>query len=103
MENNKLMEDLAALEEYKGPPKVSCKDLTAAEGYPITSLKRMDSRFGASIVAEITMPGGEPAITFLPQRFVDQLTNAQIEVINKGGFRMRSTGMTGRSINLKIY
>lgn len=98
-----MLEELAALEKYVGPQKYSCKDLTAVEGYPITSMQRKDTKFGPAIVAEITMPGGETGITFLPQRFVDQLTNHQIDTFNKGGFKLRCTGMSGRSINLQFF
>lgn len=98
-----MLEELASLEKYEGPQKVSCKDLTAYKGYPITSMKRVDTKYGSSIVAEIIMPGGEAAITFLPQRFAAQLTNQQIERFNKGGFKIRCTGMTGRSINVLFF
>lgn len=98
-----MLEDLAGLEKYEGPPKYSCKELTHPEGYPITAMRRMDTKYGASIVAEIIMPGGEAAVTFLPQRFVDNLTNSQIELFNSGNFKMKCTGMTGRSINVLFY
>lgn len=97
-----MLEELALLEKYEGPQKVSCRDLTASEGYPITSMKRVDTKFGPSIAAEILMPDGQAAITFLPQRFVEQMTNQQIDVFNKGGFRIKCTGMTGRSINVQF-
>lgn len=98
-----MLEELAALEKCTGPEVYSCKDLTAEEGYPITSMKRMDTKYGPSIAAEITMPGGETGLTFLPQRFVGQLTNIHIERFNKGGFRMKCSGMSGRSVNLKFF
>lgn len=101
---DKMLSELAELEKYEGPPKYSCKELTAEEGYPITSMKRMDGKFGPSVVAEITLPdGGGPAITFLPQRFVTRLSDEQIENFNKGGFRLKCTGMSGRSINLLFF
>ena len=103
MDKQQLLDELSALEKYEGPPKFSCKDLTAAEGYPIVSMKRMDTKFGPAVVAEIVMPGGEAGITFLPQRFVDNLTNTQIEKINKGGYKMRCSGMTGRSTNIQFF
>jgi len=106
MENKQqqqLLDELSALEVYEGPQKISCRDLTAPEGYPITSIRKVTSRFGAAVVVDIVMPGGETAITFLPQRFVEQLTDHHLDGINKGGFRLRCTGMTGRSINIRIY
>jgi len=103
MENKQLLEQLSALEVHSEPEKVSCRDLTAPEGYPILSVKRVSSRFGAAIAVDIVMPGGETAVTFLPHRFVNKLTDLQIEQLNKGGFRLRCSGMTGRSINVKIY
>lgn len=98
-----MLQELATLEVYDGPSKVPCKDLTAAEGYPINSMKRTETKYGPSIMIEIVMPEGETAITFLPRRFVDQLTNQQIDRFNKGGFKIRCTGMTGRSPNVKFF
>lgn len=102
-QQNQMIQELAALEKYEGPEKISCKDLTREEGYPILAMKRVTTKYGQSIAADITLPGGKTAITFLPSRFSENMTNAQIEMFNKGGFKIRCTGMTGQSINVTFF
>ena len=101
-----LTSKLSKLEKFEAPEKVSCRDLRAAEGYPIQSMRRMDTTYGPAVVAEIVMLGGDTAITFLPKRFhdgKDALLEHELEEINKGDYKLRCTGMTGRSINIAIY
>lgn len=94
---------LAELEKFEGPEKISCKELTAAEGYPIIGAQRIKTRFGETVMVNITMPGGEERVAFLPSRFVSMLTNAEIESLSSNGYRIRSSGMTNRSINVTIF
>lgn len=102
-----ILEELGDLEKYEGPPKYCCRELTNEEGYAILPYYLLDEedrvQICPSIIAGIVMPGEETGIIFLPQRFVDQLTNYQIEWFNQGGFKLKCAGMTSRSINLQLF
>ena len=92
-----------ALEKLKIRPKIQAKDLTDEEGYNIIHLKRINTKFGETIIADICTSNGDKAVTFLPPRFADDLDATDLVQLNGGGYKIRCTGMTGRSPNMAIY
>lgn len=99
-----LSRKLAELEVGQPLPKVSIKDLTKPSGYKILSAKRVGTRFNRDcIMLEVEInSNGDSAITFLPKRFVDELSSEDLDMLGNGGFSVRATGQVGESPNVLI-
>ena len=89
------------LEVSRGPPRASITDLI--DPAAITGARLHSHReYGTSIILDIIF-NGIPHIVFLPKRFALNLTQAEIDSLAAGGYKIKCTGMTGRSPNVQIF
>ncbi|KAG8322834.1 hypothetical protein J6590_015823 [Homalodisca vitripennis] len=80
-------------------PMVLMVELTYPDGYSVLGMRRLEIKYGASIVAELCCPDGAKVSTFLPARLSSKLSDADIEELSQGLYFLRCTGKTGRSLN----
>ncbi|XP_054267083.1 uncharacterized protein LOC128989236 [Macrosteles quadrilineatus] len=73
---------------------ISTKDLKNKDGYTIVDAKRVETRFGITIVCEIVMPDQSHAVTYLPSRFHHELCNEDFVQLKSSGYKLRTTGMS---------
>lgn len=91
------------LEVSRGPPRAAISDLIDPAGYPITGARLHSHReYGTSVILDIIFDR-TPHIVFLPKRFALNLTQAEIDTIAAGGYKVKCTGKTGRSPNVQIF
>jgi len=86
-------------------PKIPIKELTSKAGYRIVAARRVETRFRtASILLEIDREEDGPAITFLPNRFVNTLTEEDLsEITEAGDYRVCCTDSSGNSPSVRIW
>jgi hypothetical protein len=85
-----------------------CSDLKEGKHYYVYSLKKMDTSVGDAILAKLSdtplANDGEPKFqVFLPKRFVHQLQNEELELIQPGSLYLISNGQSGNgSVELSL-
>lgn len=86
-------------------PKVSIRELTSKAGYSIVAARRVETRFKTpSILLEIDREEDGPAITFLPNRFVNTLTDEDLsDITDAGDYRVCCTDSSGNSPSVRIW
>lgn len=101
--SSSLGSKLLGLQRVPNLPVVSSRDLSHPDGYKVLDCRRVETRFGVSIVCEILMPDDSRAVTYLPSRFHQELSDEDLMELRVDGWRVRATGMTGRSVDLLFY
>ena len=75
--------DLAKrFEEATAYDSVSVSSLEPHTKYPITRAKRISTKYGLSVVLTLRGPDSGVVQVFLPQRYSDVMTEADMESIN---------------------
>lgn len=98
-----FMAKLNKLEVTEGPPRAAITDLTHANGYPIVKGRfHVHPQYGTSVILDILIDS-KPFVVFLPKRFAMTLSQADVDRLSEGGFRIKCTGVTNKSPNVKIY
>lgn len=99
-----LTSKLSQLEHAPRLPRVSTKELICEGGYLIGDVRRVETRYGTSIVVEINFSPEKPqAIVYLPPRFNAELTDDDLQEIKNGNFKIKCTGVCGRAPDILIY
>lgn len=100
-----LAAKLNSLQECDEVLKVAMKELTSTNGYKIVAARRVDTRFNRpTILLEIDLEEGGHAVTFLPNRFVEALSDAELaEITAAKNYRVCCTGSRGSSPNVRIW
>lgn len=85
------------------PEQIQVRELTDTEGYKIEKLRRVQTKYGRSLVATVLV-GDQKRSTFLPKRYDVQLSEADIEEINSSQkYRIVCLNPIPRSPDVKIF
>lgn len=100
-----LASKLKFLQKGEDTQKYSIKELVDPAGYSILSLRRVDTRFNhPAILVEIELENEEKAVTFLPNRFVEELTDEDLKTITEAkSYRLRCLDPSGVSPEVLIW
>lgn len=98
--DSSLTSKMQGLQKVPNLPIISTRDLTHPEGYKVLDCRRVETRFGVSLVCELQMPDTSRAVTYLPSRFHNELSDDDLQELKGDNWRVRATGMTGRSVDL---
>lgn len=99
-----LANKLQHLEKYAElPPRIKITELRDERGYQIVYCKRITTQHGPAIVIHFLNEGVKGS-TFLPKRFVNYLSDEDIEEISTSSkFKFYCVGMIKRSPDIKIW
>lgn len=89
-----LQQKLTTLATSAYRATVNVKDLTNSEGYEISDIRIVQTRYGPSVVVTAQLEL-EPVDVYLPKRFSTSLTKADCdEILRDKGYRIRASGET---------
>lgn len=97
-----LLKKLNSLERVVAHEKIDIKGLRSSEGYPLLNLRREDTKYGTSLLADV-LSDGTIMTTLLPRRFLKELKTEELELINNGGFRIKCTGVNNGGVDVHIF
>jgi len=75
-------------EEATAYASVSVASLEPHKIYPIVRVKRLSTRFGLSVLLTLRSPETNVVQFFLPQRYSDVVTDADIQSFNSGAVEL---------------
>lgn len=91
MENkSELLNILNYTSDFSNTTKLS--DLIKDAPYDIVELRKIDTRYGPSIIATLRIGEDENTNVFLPKRYVNKLNDNQIKLFNENNFQMKYQG-----------
>lgn len=97
-----LLNKLTVLAEQDYTERIEARHLKKDHLHPILSARRLQTRYGPSIMVRIETPDGE-RVLFLPKRFNENLTDADVQQLNEErAFSLKFVGMKGNSPSIVI-
>jgi hypothetical protein len=90
-------------EEATNIPKIHIKELILPA--KIMAARKVQTKFNhAAILLEVITADGERRVTFLPARFLNTLTNEDLEQLTQTKrYSVKCTGTVGKSPNVLIF
>ena len=91
MENKaELINILNYTADFSRTTKLS--DLMKDAPYDVVELRKIDTKYGPSIIITLCIGEDENTNVFLPKRYVNLLNDNQIKLINENNFQMKYLG-----------
>lgn len=98
-----LLGKLKTLSSADGPARVQLTELTDEAGYKLVGARfYQHPTFGQSIIVTLLI-NGEEQIAFLPKRYAKSLSEADLEALAGGDYKLKCVGVKNGSPQLEFF
>lgn len=98
-----LMGKLKSLSSADGPARVQLTELTNDAGYKVVGARfYQHPTYGQSIIITMLI-NGEEQISFLPKRYAKSLSEADLDSLSAGDYKIKCVGVKNGSPQLEFF